>query len=115
MDTGATLLHDFNYYKTDNCVAGTIGWVGCPHKYNQLWILDMAPTQGKESRMAITRNEHPGTNHPDYQLNLAGFADGAVRRWQPPVSVGAVSYLIAFDTWTPFNLALQLNNAEQGT
>jgi len=108
---GATVLPDKPFYSTASCLkpTATQGVVVCPHKYIQMWVFDMDRGGGSA---VLTRNNHQGQSHSDYDLTLIGVTGtAAVRVWQPIVSIGA-SYLLRFQAQVTKNLALQLANAE---
>jgi hypothetical protein len=110
---GATALRNLPYYKTDNCVASSSYMLACPHKYSQLWVLDMT-ANGNNNKMLITRSHRPAGSDPSlYTLQFTGFVAGPLWRYQPIVSAGS-SYLVRFQNRVPTSLVLQLNNAEQG-
>jgi len=105
------ILHNLGYYRTDQCKNPEgQNWIACPHKYNQLWALDMTRSQ-TDNVFQIYRNQHSGSTHTDYRLTFEGFPDTGVWRYQPIISNGA-SYLAQFSKYTPSKLALQLVNAE---
>jgi hypothetical protein len=106
------ILHDLGFYRTENCKTQEgENWLACPHKYNQLWTLDMT-TYESVNQLQIYRNQHFGGNHQDYKLTFEGFSDSGVWRYQPIVSNGA-SYLMQFSQYTSNKLVLQLVNAEE--
>jgi len=108
--SGSTVMRNFDYYVTPNCVASSLFMLVCPHRYVQLWVLDMT-NSGTGNNMIITRSDHVGTNHTAYSLTFTGFNTASVWRYQPIVSIGS-NYLIYFQNHVPSSLALQLNNAE---
>jgi len=110
----ATVVPDMPFYKTAQCSQGTESYLSCPHKYNQLWVLDMAHnTDQYVNPFTLTRNQQTGGPTSSYQIAYGGFADSGVYRYQPAVSVGA-SYLLQFTNVTTNKLALQMVNGAQG-
>lgn len=106
----STVMRNFNYYRTHNCIASDVFMLVCPHRYVQLWVLDMT-NNGVNNNMIITRSDHTGANHTAYSLSFTGFNTASLWRYQPIVSVGS-NYLIHFQSHVPTVLALQLNNGE---
>jgi len=109
--SGAHILPDTDFYKTFACRQGN-SWVACPHKYVQLWVLDMTHATDPSNNLILTRNQHTTLTHTSYQVELTGFPDWGVWRYQPIVSLGA-SYLLSFRKLVPERLVLQLVNAFQ--
>lgn len=106
------ILHDIGFYRTDKCRSPEgDNWIACPHKYNQLWAIDMTRSE-TDNELQLYRNEHIGTNHANSRVTFEGFGDTGVWRYQPIISNGA-SYLMQFNKYTPGQLALQLVNAER--
>lgn len=110
---GATALRSLPFYTTPNCVTSSSFMLACPHKYAQLWVMDMT-VNGNNNNMYITRSHLPAGSAPaTYTLPYTGFIAGPLWRYQPIVSIGS-GYLIRFQSRVSPSLALQLNNAEQG-
>lgn len=108
----ATVLRNFPYYQTSGCVAKDAFGLVCPHRYAQLWVMDMT-SNGAGNNMIITRTNYPSSeNSLSHSLTFLGFLSGPSYRYQPIVSLGA-NYLIRFQKIVSPSLVLQLNNAEQ--
>jgi hypothetical protein len=109
----ATILTDWGFYKTPNCRTSVAYGVACPHRYAQLWAIDMSTTSPTNNKLSLTRNNHADSAHTNYAITYTGFFSGGRWRYQPIVSIGA-SYLVQFKSFAPKKTVFQLNNAELG-
>jgi len=106
-----TVLTKWAFYEANNCMSDASVGLLCPQKYSQMWVIDFENRAG--NHMVITRNEHTGSNHRDYELLYRGFHSAGIWRYQPLVSIGA-HYLVQFRSSVSRSLVFQLNNAEVG-
>jgi len=106
-----TVLPQWPFYQAPGCNSDASLGLLCPQRYAQMWLIDFENRGG--NKMHITRNEHAGTDHRNYELQYQGFHSAGIWRYQPLLSIGA-HYLVEFSGRVSGSLALQLNNAEQG-
>jgi hypothetical protein len=111
----ATVLPTLGFYSAPGCVSDPAFGYACPHRYSNLWILDMdkqTPNPPLNNPVQLLRNQHEGTSHTSYAMSLVGFWSAEKWRYQAIVSPGA-SYLVSFSQSVSSNLVFQLNNAEK--
>jgi len=106
-----TVLTRWPFYETPNCQKDPTYGLLCPQRYGQMWAIDFE-NRGNNP-LIITRNEHSGDAHKDFELLYRGFHSAGIWRYQPLVSFGA-SYLVRFTSAVSGSLAFQLNNGEKG-
>jgi hypothetical protein len=75
-----------------------------------MWITDMDHNNANNS-LFITRNQHLQSDHRNFSLQLSGFGDWGIWRYQPHVAVQS-SYLVEFENYVPKNLGFEMVNGE---